>query len=328
MEELAPGLRRWTVRHEHWEEEVGSIAVDTADGLVLIDPLDPPAELRAPAHVLYTVYWHARDGATLQAGRVGLGRDPSSRSRLGVSRSRMLQRPGTRCRAGFRCSRRRGRPRWCTGCPSSGPLSSATCCSVPAKPRATDDPLRLCPQRWLGKGTHADLRESLRPLLDLPVERVLVRTGGLCSMTRSASSPACSPDVSAKSLVAAGVVVLAALVAGCGGGSEPSQEDVLPVGELTYPGAAETSRNWRPEDHDVSVDGLDLSSVAELSRRFRLREPVARDDLFAWYGEQLEAAGWSEAHSADTAVFFVKSVDDRRQTTTSRRARRSSTSSR
>ena len=46
-----------------------------------------------------------------------------------------------------------------------------------AKPRATDDPLRLCPERWLGKATHADLRESLRPLLDLPVQRVLVSHG-------------------------------------------------------------------------------------------------------------------------------------------------------
>ena len=33
----------------------------------------------------------------------------------------------------------------------------------------TDEPLRLCPERWLGKATHRDLRASLRPLLDLPV---------------------------------------------------------------------------------------------------------------------------------------------------------------
>jgi glyoxylase-like metal-dependent hydrolase (beta-lactamase superfamily II) len=46
-----------------------------------------------------------------------------------------------------------------------------------AKPRATDEPLRLCPERWLGAATHADLRESLRPLLDLPVQRVLVSHG-------------------------------------------------------------------------------------------------------------------------------------------------------
>lgn len=46
-----------------------------------------------------------------------------------------------------------------------------------AKPRATAEPLRLCPEPWLGKGTHADLRAMLRALLDLPVERVLVSHG-------------------------------------------------------------------------------------------------------------------------------------------------------
>jgi glyoxylase-like metal-dependent hydrolase (beta-lactamase superfamily II) len=47
-----------------------------------------------------------------------------------------------------------------------------------AKPRATDDPLRMCPERWLGGGaTHDDLRESLAPLLELPVSRVLVSHG-------------------------------------------------------------------------------------------------------------------------------------------------------
>ena len=120
--------------------------------------------------------------------------------------------------------------------------------------------------------------------------------------------------MSAKWVLAAGAVVLAALLAGCGGESNPSRDDVLAVGELTYPGAIESGRNWRPEDHDVSVDGLDLSSVAELSRRFRLRNPVSRDDLFAWYGEQLEAAGWSERPSGDNDVVFVRSVDDRSHT--------------
>lgn len=46
-----------------------------------------------------------------------------------------------------------------------------------AKSRATEDPLRLCPERWLGKATHDDLRTSLRPLLELPIERVLVSHG-------------------------------------------------------------------------------------------------------------------------------------------------------
>ena len=38
-------------------------------------------------------------------------------------------------------------------------------------------PLRLCPERWLGKPTHDDLRASLRPVLELPLERVLVSHG-------------------------------------------------------------------------------------------------------------------------------------------------------
>jgi glyoxylase-like metal-dependent hydrolase (beta-lactamase superfamily II) len=46
-----------------------------------------------------------------------------------------------------------------------------------AKPRATDEPLRLCPERWLGAKSHDDLKASLRPLLELPVEQVLVSHG-------------------------------------------------------------------------------------------------------------------------------------------------------
>ena len=67
LTEIAPGLRRWTAWHEEWQEDVGSLAVDTEDGLVLIDPLDPPAELGEPTHVLITVHWHARSA---QAPRV------------------------------------------------------------------------------------------------------------------------------------------------------------------------------------------------------------------------------------------------------------------
>jgi hypothetical protein len=47
-----------------------------------------------------------------------------------------------------------------------------------AKPRATEEPLRLCPERWLGNATHDDLHASPAPLLELPVGRVLVAYGG------------------------------------------------------------------------------------------------------------------------------------------------------
>ena len=65
-----------------------------------------------------------------------------------------------------------------TGCPEQRALVVGdVLLGAGAKPRATDEPLRLCPEGWLGKRTHADLRESLRPLLELPVERVLVSHG-------------------------------------------------------------------------------------------------------------------------------------------------------
>ena len=102
LEEVTPGLRRWTAWHDEWLEDVGCLAVDTRDGLVVVDPLDPPRGLGRPAHVL-----------------LGAG----------------------------------------------------------AKPRDTGAPVRLCPERRLGEATHDDLRESLVPLLDLPVARVLVSHG-------------------------------------------------------------------------------------------------------------------------------------------------------
>jgi glyoxylase-like metal-dependent hydrolase (beta-lactamase superfamily II) len=43
--------------------------------------------------------------------------------------------------------------------------------------RPTNDPLRLCPARWVEPATLDDLRGSLRPLLELPVEQVLVSHG-------------------------------------------------------------------------------------------------------------------------------------------------------
>ena len=179
MEELAPGLRRFAVWHDHWEEEVGWVAVDTADGLVLIDPLDPPAELRAPAHVLYTVFWHARDGATLQAGRIWAGSALHQSAReLAVSRSRTSPSRRRRCRAGIEAFQTPRASEVVYWLPEQRALVVGdVLLGAGAKPRATDDPLRLCPERWLGKGTHADLRESLRPLLDLPVEHVLVSHG-------------------------------------------------------------------------------------------------------------------------------------------------------
>ena len=175
MQEIAPGLHRWTAWHDHWEEDVGSLAVDTEDGLVFIDPLEPPPTLGEPAHALITVYWHTR---STQAPRVWAHKRAAKMvSNRGAEVTDPFH-PGDHLPGGieaFATARPGEVVYWL---PQHRALAVGdVLLGAGAKPRATDDPLRLCPERWLGKATHADLRASLAPLLDLPVEHVLVSHG-------------------------------------------------------------------------------------------------------------------------------------------------------
>jgi hypothetical protein len=172
--EVARGLRRWTAWHDHWEEDVGSLAVDTADGLVLIDPIEPPPELRRPAHVLITVYWHGRDAGKLEAQRWAPSRSVRPLANRGIEADSAAEGLPGGIRA-FQTARAAEVVYWLPE--QQALVAGDVLLGAGAKPRATDEPLRLCPERWLGKGTHADLRASLRPLLDLPVEHVLVSHG-------------------------------------------------------------------------------------------------------------------------------------------------------
>lgn len=85
VQELRPGLWRWTALHpewspeEEWGPEVGCVYQQSEDAITLIDPLVPcedrerffaaldrdveRAEL--PLHVLITIFWHARSAAEL-----------------------------------------------------------------------------------------------------------------------------------------------------------------------------------------------------------------------------------------------------------------------
>jgi hypothetical protein len=178
VEEIAPGLRRWTAWHEEWEEEVGSVALDSGDGLILFDPLAPPRDVRRPEHVLLTVFWHGRSTGDVKANRVWA----SSRS-AGPLRNRGIEvtdvfRAGDDLPSGieaFQAARVSEVVFWVPA--QRAVVVGDALLGAGAKPRATQDPLRLCPERWLGKATHSDLRASLRPLLELPVERVLVGHG-------------------------------------------------------------------------------------------------------------------------------------------------------
>jgi hypothetical protein len=177
-EDIAPGLRRWTARHEEWEEDVGSLAVETDDGLVLIDPLEPPRGLGRPEHALLTVFWHKRTIGDLRVPHVWASRRAVRRlANRGVEVTDPFtaadELPGG-IRA-FETARDSEVVFWLPK--QRAVVVGDVLLGAGAKPRATSDPLRLCPERWLGKASHDDLRESLRPLLDLPVVRVLVSHG-------------------------------------------------------------------------------------------------------------------------------------------------------
>ena len=173
--EVAPGLRRWTAWHEEWEENVGCLAVDTADGLVLIDPLDPPGGLRRPAHVLLTIHWHARSASARQVW--AHKRAVKLLANRGVEVTHPFE-PGERLPGGIQAFATARPGEVVYWLPRQRAIAVGdVLLGAGAKPRDTGAPLRLCPERWLGKATHEDLRDSLAPLLELPVSRVLVSHG-------------------------------------------------------------------------------------------------------------------------------------------------------
>lgn len=178
MTDIAPGLKRWTAWHDHWEEDVGAVAIETRDGLVFIDPIDPPSELGRPDHVLLTVYWHARSAGDAHAPHIWA----SARSNRPL-RSRGIEvtdpfRAGDELPGGIQAFQTARAAEVLYWVPDLRALVVGdVLLGAGAKPQPTSAPLRLCPERWLGKSTHDDLRKTLSPLLDLPVELVLVSHG-------------------------------------------------------------------------------------------------------------------------------------------------------
>jgi glyoxylase-like metal-dependent hydrolase (beta-lactamase superfamily II) len=175
---IAPGLHRWTAWHRDWEEEVAAVAVETDAGLVLIDPIEPPPQFESPDHVLLTVFWHHRTTGEMRGGRVwSSGHAARPLRNRGVAVTDPID-EGTALPGGiqaFETARRGEVVYWLPK--QKAIVVGDVLLGAGAKPRPTSDPLRLCPERWLGKGSHADLRESLSPLVELPVQRVLPSHG-------------------------------------------------------------------------------------------------------------------------------------------------------
>jgi len=190
VDELAPGLWRWTAFHPEWKEDVGCVYYEAPDAVVLVDPLVPADDAERfwrdldrdveasgkPMHVLITVFWHVRSTREV-AERYGAQVWAPSRGRGAIERRAGavsdVFRPGDELPGGvvpFATARAAEVVFWL-------PAHRAV---VPGDVilGAGKGGLRLCPASWLPeKSSLAQLAESLRPLLDLPVERVLVSHG-------------------------------------------------------------------------------------------------------------------------------------------------------
>ena len=184
LRELRPGLYRWTARHPDaeadaqpgspadWGPDVGSAAYAARDALVLVDPLVPADrsdlqkdvdELvrrhRKPVTILTTLQFHRRSRDDLAA-------------RYGASTSRAKK----ALPEGVETIQVLGAGETMIWLPEHGAL-------IPGDRLLGGDRggLRLCPQSWLrylpSKMSQAQLRTALQPLLELPVEMVLVSHG-------------------------------------------------------------------------------------------------------------------------------------------------------
>jgi glyoxylase-like metal-dependent hydrolase (beta-lactamase superfamily II) len=190
--EIAPGLWRWVAYHDSWKADVGCVYCETDDGVVLVDPLVPADEAEhfwqaldsdvervgGSVHILLTVFWHVRSTAEV-VGRYGArartwvpttARAPVAR-RIGTVTDPF--RPGDPLPGGIGSHRTIRRTEVVYWLPQHRAL-------VPGDVLlgANGRGLQLCPDSWLPeKSSRDDLARSLRPLLDLPIERVLVSHG-------------------------------------------------------------------------------------------------------------------------------------------------------
>jgi glyoxylase-like metal-dependent hydrolase (beta-lactamase superfamily II) len=186
--EIEPRLWRWTAYHEEWKEDVGSVYYEADDGVVLIDPLVPVDDgkrfFRAldkdvrgkQVHILVTVFWHVRStaelveryGARIWAPRSG---KPAIARRAGDVSDPFA--PGDPLPGGLEAYRTARAAEVVYWIPEHSALVPGDVLIADGKGGA-----KMCPESWLPeKKTHRDLAASLRPLLDLPVRRILVSHG-------------------------------------------------------------------------------------------------------------------------------------------------------
>jgi hypothetical protein len=195
MREIAPGLWRWTVRHpewtpeEEWPPEVGCVAYETGDTLVLIDPLVLPGNAKSlwptidacvertgqAPDVLISLFWHARSAQTIL--------DRYSGTRIWAhAPARELVAERTAWTDLFRA-----------GDPLPGDVEAIgarrafevlfwlpdhrTLVAGDVLLGAENGGIRLLPDSWLGGADRGAFFDGLGAVLELPIERILPAHG-------------------------------------------------------------------------------------------------------------------------------------------------------
>ena len=197
--ELVPGLWRWTATHpewteeeggqEGWEAEVSSYALVEEDTLVLIDPLvpaddeerfwralDDDVEHHGPPQILLTVFYHARSAPTILDRYPGAAlwapaaAEAQARERVAVAH---VYGDGDALPGGIEGRTTEHRAEAVLWIPSHNALAAGDL--LLGTPGGG---VRVVPDSWLRPGvTGAMIRDGLRPLLDLPVELLLLTHG-------------------------------------------------------------------------------------------------------------------------------------------------------
>jgi glyoxylase-like metal-dependent hydrolase (beta-lactamase superfamily II) len=192
-EELAPGLWTWSAYYPAWGKDVGCVALDAGDALVLVDPLAPPGArearrfwkaldeqmaARRSLQAIVTLHYHRRSAPAAVAryrkrADASLWAPRGSVERLGADTVDHPFVPGDTLPGGIVAFATAGDDEVVLWLPDQQAIVSGD-----ALLGGIRKPYRICPPSWLADGiTRAAVAEALQPLLDLPVE-LLVPTHG------------------------------------------------------------------------------------------------------------------------------------------------------
>jgi glyoxylase-like metal-dependent hydrolase (beta-lactamase superfamily II) len=220
VQKLNDGLWRWTGLHpdwtpaeggpEGWEREVGCVYCEADDAVVLVDPLVPPEDRdrfwaaldrdveRAgrPVHVLLTVFWHARSAreiADRYGGEIWAHEQVLKLDQREVEPTRTFA-FGDALPGGVDARDAARLDEAVFWLPRHRALVFGDVVLGAA------DGVRLCPASWRSGSDDSELKEALRPLLQLPVELLLVShdqpvlEGGREALARALSGETRAPS--------------------------------------------------------------------------------------------------------------------------------------